>query len=135
MPRLIPVAATLLVFVVAACTSGASGTPGPAASVEPASSEPTSAEVMVGTDDGAELLFEPATVSVPAGVEVSLTFANRSTVPHNLSLDDPIGVATSQVVAPGDTEVLDFEVAEPGDYTFVCTLHPGMDGVLTVTAP
>jgi plastocyanin len=129
------VAAPLLILVLAACSSSASATPSPAASDGPASSKPTSAEVIVGTDDGANLKFEPATVSVPAGVEVSLTFANRSTVPHNLSLDDPIGVATSQVVAPGASEDIDFTVAEPGDYTFVCTLHPGMDGVLTVTAP
>jgi len=36
-------------------------------------------------------------------------------------------------VAPGASETLQFTAPAPGDYPFVCTLHPGMDGVLTVT--
>jgi plastocyanin len=90
-------------------------------------------QVTIGTDTGAELMFEPTTATVPAGSTVELTFENRSTsTPHNLTFGEPIDEATATVVDPGASEVLEFEAPEPGDYQFVCTLHPGMEGTLTV---
>ena len=58
---------------------------------------------------------------------------NESTsVPHNLTFGDPIDAGTAVTVAPGDSEVIEFTAPEAGEYTFVCTLHPGMEGVLVV---
>jgi glucose/arabinose dehydrogenase/plastocyanin len=93
----------------------------------------TAVDVVVGTDDGTDNLFVPDQADVPTGGQVSLTFENMSTVPHNLTFGPPINEATSVVVAPGDSETLEFTAPEPGDYEFVCTLHPGMEGTLTVT--
>ena len=90
-------------------------------------------EITIGTDEGQELLFVPDTAEAPSGAAVTLTFQNVSEAPHNLTFNDPIEAATSTVVAPGASETLEFTAPEAGDYTFVCTLHPGMDGVLTVT--
>ena len=42
--------------------------------------------------------------------------------------------ATSTVVAPGASETLEFKAPDPGEYPFVCTLHPGMGGTLVVEA-
>ena len=130
----------LFVLVVAACSSGDGTATGPLDGASDApnttstgSDSDVGTNVTVGTDDGAELLFEPRSVSVPAGEEVQLTFANNSTVPHNLTLEEPSGVATSEVVAPGIDETIAFTVADAGDYKFVCTLHPGMEGVLTAS--
>lgn len=89
-------------------------------------------EITVGTDDGAENLFDPDEVSVPTGATVRLTFTNEATVPHNLTFDDPINEATETIVPPGESETIEFVAPEPGEYTFVCTLHPGMEGTLTV---
>jgi plastocyanin len=61
-----------------------------------------------------------------------LTFDNRGTVPHNLTFGEPISAATSTVVSPGGSEMLEFQAPAPGTYEFVCTLHPGMVGKLTV---
>jgi plastocyanin len=102
----------------------------PAASQSPGSG---SAEVTIGTDEGQELLFVPETAEAPTGAQVTLTFQNVSLAPHNLTFSDPIEAATQTIVNPGASETLEFAAPEPGDYTFVCTLHPGMDGVLTVT--
>jgi glucose/arabinose dehydrogenase/plastocyanin len=89
-------------------------------------------EITVGTDAGSELLFDPLEVSVPAGATVRLTFVNESTVPHNLTFGEPINVATATTVPPGEEETIEFVAPEPGEYEFVCTLHPGMEGTLTV---
>jgi plastocyanin len=109
----------------------ASAAPGPAGS--PARSPGAVAELRVGTDEGEALLFIPDEISVQTGLEVSLTFVNESTVPHNLVFGEPIGAATDTIVAAGESQTITFTAPEPGDHVFVCTLHPGMDGVLHVT--
>ena len=101
----------------------------------PASGEPSGAtvEITIGTDTGADLKFDPAELTVQAGADVRVTFENRASVPHNLTFQAPINVATSTVVAPGTSETVQFTTPAAGEYAFVCTLHPGMAGVLTVT--
>lgn len=91
-------------------------------------------EITVGTDTGSANVFDPGEVSVPAGATVRLTFTNDATVPHNLTFDDPINAATAVTVQPGAEETIEFTAPEAGEYTFVCTLHPGMEGTLVVEA-
>ena len=115
-------------------SAGASAPASPSAS--PVASQPPdsgSAEITIGTDEGQELLFVPETAEAQAGAQVTLTFQNVSQAPHNLTFGDPIGAATQTIVNPGAMEAIEFTAPAKGDYTFVCTLHPGMDGVLTVT--
>lgn len=133
-------------IAISACGGGttSSSTPvtaPPNASPSPAASEPTSTtpsgetvQVTIGTDTGAELKFDPAELTVQAGADVRVTFENRASVPHNLTFQAPINIATSTVVAPGTSETLEFKAQDPGEYAFVCTLHPGMGGKLIVTA-
>ncbi len=35
---------------------------------------------------------------------------------------------------PAASEALEFKAPDPGDYPFVCTLHPGMRGTLVAEA-
>ena len=86
----------------------------------------------IGTRTGTELEFEPDEVSVPAGSGVSVTFSNLASLPHNLTFSAPINVATGPVVEPGASETIELDAPAPGDYTFMCTIHPGMEGTLTV---
>lgn len=91
-------------------------------------------DLVIGTDTGQNVQFVPDEAEVPAGAEVSLTFENRATVPHNLTFQPPIDAATSTIVAPGDSETIEFTApTEPGDYGWVCTIHPGMEGTLRVS--
>jgi plastocyanin len=116
---------------------------GPAGTVgahpSPVASGPTGAapsgaavEITIGTDTGADLKFDPAELTVQAGADVRVTFENRASVPHNLTFQAPINVATSTVVAPGTSETVEFKAPAAGEYAFVCTLHPGMGGKLIV---
>ncbi len=91
-------------------------------------------QLTIGTRTGAETEFEPDEPTVQAGGVVAVTFENLSTLPHNLTFGAPISVATKGVVAPGASETIEFPASPPGDYTFVCTIHAGMQGTLTVEA-
>jgi plastocyanin len=112
-----------------------SSSPSPAASAAP-SGEPSgeTVEITIGTDTGADLKFDPAELTVRAGANVRVTFENRASVPHNLTFQAPINVATATVVAPGTSETVEFKAPAAGEYSFVCTLHPGMGGKLIVQA-
>ncbi|HYH91916.1 MAG TPA: PQQ-dependent sugar dehydrogenase [Candidatus Saccharimonadales bacterium] len=116
-------------------SGGTSPSPSPAASAPGNGGGGEVASLTIGTDSGAALLFDPDEATAPGGGEISITFENRSTVPHNLTFADPIDAATATVVPAGASETITFAAPEPGAYDFVCTLHPGMDGVLTVEAP
>ena len=89
-------------------------------------------ELVIRTDEGANNRFVPDEAEVPAGAEVTLTFENIATVPHNLTFGPPINAATAPVVQPGASETIEFTAPEPGDYDWMCTLHPGMEGTLRV---
>ena len=115
---------------------GGGGAPPPSASAAASAGQTGElVEITAGTDTGAANLFDPLEVTVPAGATVRLTFVNASTVPHNLTFGDPINAATAQIVQPGAEETIEFVAPEAGEYTFVCTLHPGMEGTLVVEGP
>ena len=109
------------------------GAPPSSGTPVPASHAPSNtAEITVGTDAGSALTFEPAAVSVPPGAHVTLTFENRSAVPHNLTFGAPINAATSTVVPAGGSESLEFVAPIAGEQMFLCSLHPEMKGSLTI---
>ena len=87
---------------------------------------------MRSTFTAASIAFDPTEVTVTAGATVRLTFVNESTVPHNLTFREPIDAATENIVQPGEEETIEFTAPEAGEYTYVCTLHPGMEGTLIV---
>ena len=128
--------AIALIFMLAACSSAATTPSGSEGQSTGESAAPSPGgevvEITVGTDTGSTLIFDPAQITVPAGATVRLTFSNKATVPHNLTFDDPIDVATETVVDPGASETIEFTAPDAGEYTFVCTLHPGMEGTLVV---
>jgi plastocyanin len=107
----------------------ASAPPSTGASASPAGETTT---LVIGTKPGDDLEFDPDEVSVPAGAKVSITFENRSALPHNLTFRAPIDAASDPVVAAGASDTVDFTAPAPGDYVFACAIHPGMQGKLTV---
>ena len=109
--------------------------PGASPGASPSSSPGGGSEVdvLVATDEGTANQFVPAQAEAPTGAQVTLTFENVATVPHNLAFDEPINQATATLVQPDESETIQFTAPAPGDYQFVCTIHPGMEGTLTVT--
>jgi plastocyanin len=74
-----------------------------------------------------DITFQPAEVSV--GVGDTVTWTNNDSVDHDVTADsfssgDPGGMA------PGDT--FDHTFEEAGTFDYVCTVHPGMEGSVTV---
>ncbi len=88
--------------------------------------------ITIGTDKGADLKFVPDTATAPANTPVTLTLKNESTQPHNLSFEQGITAKTAPSVAAGQSETISFTTPGAGTYKFVCSIHPGMVGTLTV---
>jgi plastocyanin len=89
--------------------------------------------ITIGTDTGADQKFVPNTAEAPPNTPVKLTFQNKSSsLAHNLTFQGGISAQTNPSVAPGASEPISFTTPAAGTYQFVCTLHPGMNGTLTV---
>jgi len=74
--------------------------------------------------------FFPTTLTVARNVTV--TFANNSTVDHNIVFDTPIPAATTNIglISYGSSTTRDFGTV--GTYNFHCTIHSGMTGQVVV---
>ena len=113
--------ALALALALTACGGGSGGADGGPATLE------------VGTGEGAELVFDPTTIQAPANTAVQLVFTNESdSQPHNLAFKEGIQEKTADLVQPGQSQTISFTTPGPGSYTYVCTIHPGMEGTLTV---
>lgn len=102
------------------------------------------------TVDMVEFMFNPATVTVPAGAEVNITLVNSGTLEHewvvmNLGAsatepfdeEDEANIYWEEEVGPGDTSTQTFTApTQPGEYQIVCGiaghLEAGMTGALIV---
>jgi plastocyanin len=76
------------------------------------------------------IAFEPATLTILAGVPTTLTLENRDQgVPHAIGLEgvQPGALdATSEVVIGPDTTTLALPPFVPARYRFFCPVHPIM---------
>jgi plastocyanin len=76
--------------------------------------------------------FEPDAFTARAGAEVAVTLDNRDDgVAHNVAFDGIDGASTEVEGGPVVQELV-FTAPEPGEYGFVCDVHPGMRGLLYV---
>jgi plastocyanin len=70
--------------------------------------------------------FAPGTLTVPAGTTV--VWKNEDDSPHRIG--DRTGTLKSAALDDGDTFSHTF--AAPGEYAYICTLHPYMGGKIVV---
>lgn len=92
-------------------------------------------------ETGDDYVFTPDTFTVAPG-EVRLTVTNTaSQLTHNFMFTTGAGPVdiTEQIplLAPGQSETIEFTVTEPGNYPFECTFHTalGQVGTMVVTGP
>ena len=104
-----------------ASLSQASTTGGQIESSAPQAAAPGEAAVSI-----VDFSFEPATLDVAAGATVVWT--NDGLAPHTVTGD----FADSGVLEPGQTFSHTF--AEPGEFSYVCAIHPQMAGTIRVSA-
>ena len=71
--------------------------------------------------------FTPEVLTVPVGATV--TWTNHHGSRHNVVADD--GTFSSPLF--GQDETFSFTFTAPGEYHYVCSIHPGMEGTIVVT--
>jgi len=142
------VAVVPLVLALAAC----SGTPGPGWTFAPPTPKPSAApsaatsaapSAAASSDAGSgavqvsasSFAFEQAQISAPAGAAFTIHFNNKDAgTAHNVEIKDASGKEVFKGdLLTGPAEV-DYQVAAlaAGTYTFNCTVHPNMTGMLMV---
>ena len=81
-----------------------------------------------------DLKFVPIAASAKPG-KVTVKSLNKSSVPHNISVQGPGVMQAGPVVSGGATSQISVDL-KPGSYTFLCTVpgheQAGMKGTLTV---
>ncbi|HXM54497.1 MAG TPA: cupredoxin domain-containing protein [Candidatus Dormibacteraeota bacterium] len=129
-PTLRSLLAAGAVLALAACggaqQAGAAATPG---SAGPPSASPTAAASPVATTSVAiaNFAFSPAAITVRAGSTV--TWTNHDQDAHTVAI---AGLPASPPLQNAETFTLSF--AQPGTYTYICSIHPFMRGMVVVTA-
>ena len=75
-----------------------------------------------------DIKFVPAEVTVKAGT--AITWTNEDSVPHDVVNEEEGQEPKSELFGEGKT--YSFTPSEPGTITYLCTVHPGMEGTITV---
>jgi plastocyanin len=70
--------------------------------------------------------FSPAVVTIATGGKI--TWTNQGQAPHDATADDD-SFATPTIEA-GEQKSVTFK--EPGTFTYICTIHPQMEGTIEV---
>ena len=82
------------------------------------------------------LEFDASVIEAPAGEEFTITFTNLESQPHNVAVDTEEGgdeIVTGEVITgPDATTTITVPALEPGEYYFVCDVHPEMNGTIVV---
>ena len=108
----------------------------------PAASDDSSAGGTVAVVDGNvdlsadDLQFDANVIEAPAGEEFTITFTNLESQPHNVAVDTEEGgdeIVTGEVITgPDATTTITVPALDPGEYFFVCDVHPDMNGTIVV---
>ena len=76
------------------------------------------------------LKFAPTSLAATSGSNVTITLTNQDNlVPHNISVT---GLGTSATCSGPCNVAVSFVAPAPGNYGFICTVHPYMAGTLVV---
>ena len=75
-----------------------------------------------------DIKFVPADITVKAGDTV--TWTNEESVPHDVKAEKGADFASETF---GEGKTFSYKTTAAGTIDYVCTLHPGMEGTITVT--
>ncbi|WP_067861407.1 cupredoxin domain-containing protein [Nocardia shimofusensis] len=103
----------------------ATSVPGPTGGRAEPSAPAAAAAVTVNVDD---MAFSPGNVTVRVGDTVTWTFADS--VPHSVQgIGDKAMGINSPILTTGEWS---YTFTVPGEYRYLCSLHPDMRGTVTV---
>jgi len=122
-------AVAAIVVAVAGCGSSSSSTAGstPAASA-PATTSAAPAAAGAAAVTMQNISFTPPVVSVKAGQTV--TWTNQDSVDHNVTATNG---ATFKSDTFGKGGTFTWKAGKAGTVSYVCTIHPGMEGKIIVS--
>lgn len=112
--------ALALTLTLAACGGDSSSDDGAGGTA----AAPKTGTVDVGMN---RLKFDPEDVTVKVGAKVVWT--NKENVPHDVVAREG---ADFESEVFGQDQTFAYTTTEAGEIAYVCTLHPGMDGTITV---
>ena len=107
---------------------GSSGSGGGGCTAGTAGVSLCTGQVKIDTND--QLQFAPTSSTAKVGQVVQ--WSNGGTVAHTITFDSSNASCLDDAqIAPGSNWQVKFTAA--GTYTYKCTIHPGMNGTLTVS--
>ena len=126
----LPRSNALVVALAALAVSGCGG--GAAAAERPSSGNPPGPYVALAAHN---IAFDTSALNVPANVAFTIVLDNQEAVPHNVSIDrvhDAARVFEGAVFSGPATRWYAVSALAPGEYAFLCQVHPSMTGRLFV---
>jgi len=128
---------SILALMLAACSGGDDGGATPAATGGDDLGGGTIAVTDGGVDISADdLAFDANVIQATAGEAFTVRFTNNDTVPHNWSIYTEEGgepIAVGNIISEGEVDEISVPELEPGEYFFVCDVHPvEMTGTVVV---
>ena len=139
MPKLSALALTIAALVVAGCgdddkdtTGQSSGEATPAQTSNTGAAEPQGeSEAQADgttTVEMKDIAFEPKAITVKVGDKI--VWRNKDSIDHDVVAEKGASFKSETFGAGGTFE---YTTEKAGEIDYVCTLHPGMDGTITVT--
>jgi plastocyanin len=77
-----------------------------------------------------DAFFEPETLELETGTEATVEVTNEGGAPHDFTIEELD--LSSGTIEPGSVVTARFTVPE-GETPFECTIHSGMEGVITAS--
>lgn len=113
-------------LALAGCGSSSSSSTSGSSSSKPATGASSGGAVTIKMQN---IQFAPKSQTVKVGQKV--TWVNEDTVVHNVTAKSGAKFASSTF---GKGNSFSYTPTKAGTISYVCTIHPGMDGTLTVVA-
>jgi len=125
--------AVMLAFVVAMTLAACTASPSPSLSLADCAHADASGVVLLTADN---LAFDAPCISVAANIAFSIRLANKDSSSHNVAIyDTPDKVneyLRGEIIDFSDTIDYAVDPLPVGEYYFLCTVHPSMNGPLLV---
>lgn len=131
--RLFPLIAVAGAVAVAGCGSSNSSSSTPAASTSTSAATSSASTGAAAPAAGGvavtmkDIAFDPKSLTVKKGEKI--TWTNDEAVPHNVTASSGASFK-SALLNQGQT--FTFTPTKAGTIKYACTIHPGMDGTITV---
>ena len=95
-------------------------------------SAPSGATAGDATIVAKDIKFQQPQVAVKAGAPLAVVFVNQDGAPHNIKISDAAGkeVFKGDIVSNA-TVTYQVPALAAGTYTFICEVHPDMNGTIT----